>query len=48
MKTYDENINGSDKGQLIVYVDSYNDDVVGLVNKECNVNIELLLEERGN
>ncbi len=44
-RTYDENINGSNKGQFIVYVDSYNDDVIGLINRDLNVNIELLLEE---
>ena len=47
-RTYDENINGSYKGQLNVFIDSYSDDVIGLLNRDLNVNIELLVEERGN
>lgn len=47
-RIYDEMINGSSKDQLIVSLDSYNDDVIGLVNRDVNVNIELLLEEGGN
>ena len=44
-RKYDEMINGSSKGQLIVSLDTYSDDVIGLLNRDLNVNIELLLEE---
>lgn len=47
-RKYDEMINGSSKGQLMVSLDTYSDDVIGLLNKDLNVNIELLLEEGDN
>ena len=48
-RKYDEMINGSSKGQIMVSLDTYSDDVIGLINRDLNVNIELLLEEeRGN
>ena len=48
-RKYDEMINGSSKGQIITSLSFDDDNIVGLVNRDLNVNIELLLlEEEGN
>ena len=46
-RNHSEEINGINE-KLILNIDSYSDDQIGLYNRDLNVYIELLLEEEGN
>lgn len=46
-RKYQEEIDGTIY-RVVTSIDKYTDTEIGLVNRDLNVNIELLLEERGN